>query len=241
MKNIKSNKILFIFFICFIFLSIGLASYIIGNKPNNDSRNDEQKNDNNLIDEDEENEINEPYQTKLPSFNDEFEQAMFIYSWFYDNSELMKFIDINNKNNNIEPEYYLLMIDEIKSIDDMKKYAYEVFDKEFIDMKFNEISTSETPMFKNSKYGVIVNIGYVAQYNYDMGYSTYQKIDNNNGTVTYSVHLEASIMGDGYGCDVMYEYNAEKNSDGKLIFKTFENPTEICLKDANSKIHKYDK
>ena len=123
----------------------------------------------------------------------------------------------------------------------MKKYAYEVFDKEFIDMKFNEISTSETPMLKNSKYGVIANTGYVAQHNYDMGYSTYQKIDNNNGTVTYSVHLKASIMGDGYGCDVMYEYNAEKNSDGKLIFKTFENPTEICLKDANSKIHKYDK
>lgn len=240
MDNKKKNIILIVTLSFFIILSICLSSYIIYDKLNNSNEESE----NNKIEEiqtpeesndDELDNIQEDditYQTKFPDFNEPFEKAMFIYSWFFDNSTLLKYVDTNYE---VEENYYLLMIDGIKTIDDMANYAYDVFDKEFIDKKFNQVKLSETPTFKNHEKGVIVELGFVSQYSYDMGFSTYQKIEKTNGTTVYKAQIKTSIMDDEYGCDITHEYIAQKNSEGKLIFKTFEVPTTICLNDANTK------
>lgn len=191
-----------------------------------ENENKEQDSENDSI-------VENTYETEFPEFNDVFEKAMFIYSWFYDNSTLLRYVDTNNE---IEEDYYLLMIDDIKSIDDMKKYSYEVFDRTFIDYKFNEIEKNEMHPFKNHEKGVIVNFGYVTQYSYDIGYSTYEKNEKSDDLIVYRVPINGFSRGDTPECDVIYEYNLEKNIDGKYVFKSFEHPTNICSNDIYDKI-----
>lgn len=90
--------------------------------------------------------------------------------------------------------------------------------KKFMLVTRYEVGNASVSAFKNHQSGVIVNLGYVAQYSYNAGYSTYEKIEKNSDLITYKVHIKGLVMGDNLGCDTIYEYNLEKSNDGKLCF-----------------------
>lgn len=160
---------------------------------------------------------------QFSEFEDVFEKAMFVYGWFYSNETLSPYLDNSTV---IEPGYELLKTERFKTIQDMKNYAYEVFSKELVDEKFKEMYDFE--LIKESEYGVLVNSGYVSQWLYDTGYSSYNKEINQDGTISYKVHISSTLMGES-SCDTNYEYKMEKNNEGNFIFVNFEVPANICL------------
>lgn len=198
---------------------------------NNDSNFDNNEED---LDEDDE---TQNFVTQLPTFNDAFEKAIFIYGWFYGAETLIPYIDRDNKieesTDYMALTYNFLKIDKFKTIQDMKTYAYEVFDKSFIDAKFNERTTGDMKIFKENKDGVWIFLN-APQYSYDTGYTNYNKVINDDGSILYKVNIKAELMGEEYSCDTTYEYKMEKNNEGNFVFKTFESPIDICIKDANT-------
>lgn len=239
-KILKKGKILIVICLVVTLLFMDVKNSIHADIKNS---NDVVINDNNnqengeILDEeltDEEEYI--PYLEELPKFKDEFERALFVYGWFYDIGDLFPYLDQNNE---IDEEWYLLKATELTSIEDMKEYAYKVFDKEFIDKKFTEVLDEEYPLFKETKEGILVRSGYVSQYGPYLGYDgNYQKIINKDGSITYKVTINDSISsGPNFDmiCNTTHEYKMTKNSEGKLVFTNFEYPTNICLKDIDKK------
>jgi len=243
----EKNKILKISAFVLLGIILVVLSILMGKTIINYFAKDDNKGSENIIDNNHENteneetneEINEdkPYiefSTQLPQFNDDFEKALFIYGWFHCAETLWPYID---RNVEIEENYWLLKAEKFKTIQDMKNYAYEVFDKEFIDSKFNESTTGNMIEFKEVQDGILV-LSNAHQYAYNTGYTSYNKTINNDGTISYKVNIKENLIDDEYGCDTTYEYKMEKNNEGKLVFKTFESPVKICLDDANSKLRK---
>ena len=65
-----------------------------------------------------------------------------------------------------------------------------------------------------------------------------KKITNKDGSITYKVNIkDSTYSGPNFDitCDTTYEYKMIKNNDGELVFKNFEHPTNICLKDIDNK------
>lgn len=149
---------------------------------------------------------------------------MFVYSWFYDNATLYRYCDKTTLGGH---EYCILNIDGFKSIDDMKNYAYEVFDKDFINKKFDSINEASVPAFKDSKEGIMILNGYVKTIAYDTSYQGYESHVNDDGTVVYKAILKSEIS--PYKCNLKYDFKLESNNDGKLVFKSFENSVTLCI------------
>jgi len=205
-----------------------------------DADNDDIVEDNDVIEDDNSSDIeNEeedmPYLEELPEIKDDFEKALFLYGLFMSPGELVSYSDTNEIIESEERMWALVKIKGVKSLNDLKKIAYEVFDKEFLDKEVMLIQSSEYPMFKETKDG-LYTLHDAAQLGSDFGYTgKYEKITNSDETIIYKVPIKDSIYGDSTQCNVVYEYKMKKNSDGKFVFTNFELPVDICLRDIEKK------
>lgn len=164
-------------------------------------------------------------ENEQPQFNDYFAEAMFIYSWFEDNATLLKYSNTDSEYDG----YKLLDLYGIKTIDDMKQRAYKVFDKAFVDAKFDQ-KLSEG-FIKQGDEGVLILDGVVDQTNIYDGYVYHKTTPLDDGSYLYTVHFEdlSNDTGVYNGCKGGdYNFMYEKNPDGTSSFKEFASLIELC-------------
>lgn len=155
----------------------------------------------------------------LPSFEDDFYKAEYVYSWFYGFNSIK--ITSKEKIDN----YYRVKVDGLNSKSDLEKLLNTLFSEEIANELLNK-KIEDDYLFKDIDGALYVYGGYVSEYSYNEVNRTIFKEEVSSDKTIYNVSITSE---NGINnCNTTYTYNYEKNSDGKLVFTNFEVPVSVC-------------
>lgn len=209
-KNVKRNNTLtnFVLIVCILALAVYIAMKYFFKEDTSSVNN------NTII-----------TQTTLPTFENPFEEAEFVYAWFNGHNPIQ--VNENEK----KDDYRKVAYEEISNIEEMKSYLSTIFSSDIVDSLINT-QVDTIPLFKNIGNQLYAYYGFVNQYSYQIQKNMYvEKIDETH----YIYHVSMSMNNDTKKCEATYDYNyVDKQNNGSFVFENFEQPIKLCLDNSKA-------